>query len=280
MSRRTLPVLIVLLVGANLVVGCGDDGGGGGGDDDGTIDADTTQDPDADPTMNPIDADLSTCDPAAPQCSNGCDDDNDGTIDGDDVECTGALDDDESSFATGINGDNMDVVNQDCFFDGNSGGGDDRCNQHVCCMLGLTSQECMQRGYDNNFDPSVDGDCPPVSADCVENCAPYTPPGCDCFGCCTICDDTGCYDVVTNPLTAPECDAAVISDPTKCPRCEKVEECGVECEPDGCLVCPGDELPPECEQQECPAGSQVCDDATPCPAGGFCSNGCCIAVID
>ena len=35
------------------------------------------------------------------------------------------LDNDESSFATGIPGDNMDACKQDCFFDGNSGMGDD-----------------------------------------------------------------------------------------------------------------------------------------------------------
>ena len=59
----------------------------------------------------------------SPQCSDGIDNDGDGKIDYDDPECVGPLDNDESSFATGIPGDNMDACKQDCFFDGNSGAG-------------------------------------------------------------------------------------------------------------------------------------------------------------
>src|SRR5689334_2847679 len=51
-----------------------------------------------------------------PQCSNCKDDDGDGKVDGDDPQCTGPLDNDEASFATGIPGDNIDAVDQDCFF--------------------------------------------------------------------------------------------------------------------------------------------------------------------
>ena len=54
------------------------------------------------------------------------------------------VDNDEGSFATGIPGDNKDANKQDCFFDGNSGGGDDGCNQHVCCLFGATTKaECQ-----------------------------------------------------------------------------------------------------------------------------------------
>ncbi len=67
------------------------------------------------------------CGNAPCQCNNGVDDDGDGTVDGFDIECTGAIDDDEGSFATGIPGDNRDPKWQYCFFDGNSGHGDDRC---------------------------------------------------------------------------------------------------------------------------------------------------------
>src|SRR5947207_6303314 len=61
------------------------------------------------------------------QCSDGIDNDGDGKIDYADPECVGPLDNDESSFATGIPGDNIDACKQDCFFDGNSGMGDDGC---------------------------------------------------------------------------------------------------------------------------------------------------------
>jgi len=74
-----------------------------------------------------------TCNPnpGAPQCSDCKDNDGDGKIDGFDIQCTGPLDNDEATFATGIPGDNKDAVMQDCFFDGDSGAGNDGCNIHV-----------------------------------------------------------------------------------------------------------------------------------------------------
>jgi hypothetical protein len=70
------------------------------------------------------------------QCSDGKDNDGDGLIDSRDPECTGPLDNDEGSFATGIPGDNVDPKWQDCFFDGNSGGGDDGCRYSTGCLTG------------------------------------------------------------------------------------------------------------------------------------------------
>src|SRR6185295_2832893 len=104
-------------------------------------------------------------------CSNGIDDDGDGTIDGFDVECTGAIDDDEGSFATGIPGDNRDPKWQDCFFDGNSGAGDDRCRYPTGCLTGELSQDAPACA---------------VTETCRNNCQPRTPNGCDCFGCCSV----------------------------------------------------------------------------------------------
>src|SRR5262245_10911807 len=49
----------------------------------------------------------SACGSAGCACSNGIDDDGDGLVDGFDPECTGPLDNDEGSFATGIPGDNV-----------------------------------------------------------------------------------------------------------------------------------------------------------------------------
>jgi len=57
------------------------------------------------------------------QCSDGIDNGMDGKTDYDDPECVGPWDNDESSFATGIPGDNKDACKQDCFFDGNYGAG-------------------------------------------------------------------------------------------------------------------------------------------------------------
>ena len=279
MTRTSHLVLVVVLA----ITGCGDGGGGGGGDDTTDGDGGTTgidggdTHPDGSPPQG--------CDPSpdAPECNNCIDDDNDGDIDGFDVECTGAIDDDESSFATGIPGDNMDTVNQDCFFDGDSGAGNDGCNRHICCILGFDATQCDDAGYDGNFDPG--SDCPPVDPTCQEECAPVTPPGCDCFGCCTICDDAGCVDIYTNPAIAPDCDEDLIHDPVACPPCTKVAECGEDCtdDPTDCILCPGQDpsdLPDTCNEQECPGGGTACTDNTDCAATEFCSTGCCVAVVD
>lgn len=120
---------------ATMTVACGHHGSSGNGDTDasGTGDA-ATIDSRPFPGM---------CTPNGPQCSNCKDDDGDGRIDGFDPECTGPLDNDEATFSTGIPGDNKDAVMQDCFFDGDSGAGNDGCNIHVCCLLGAkTVAEC------------------------------------------------------------------------------------------------------------------------------------------
>src|SRR5262245_31118838 len=111
------------------------------------------------------------CDGSPCACNNGLDDDGDGNVDGFDAECTGGLDDDEGSFATGIPGDNRDPKWQDCFFDGNSGAGDDRCRYPTECLTGELSQ--------------ADRACAVTEA-CRTNCQPLAPNGCDCFGCCSV----------------------------------------------------------------------------------------------
>ena len=86
------------------------------------------------------------CEAGNSACNDCIDNDGDGQIDGFDTECTGPADNDESSFATGIPGDNRDAVKQDCFFDGNSGAGNDGCDIHVCLSLIHISSPRDQRG--------------------------------------------------------------------------------------------------------------------------------------
>jgi len=217
--------------------------------------------------------------PVIPQCSNGVDDDGDAMVDGFDPECTGPLDDREDSFATGIPGDNIDAVKQDCFFDGDSGHGNDGCLMHTCCLL---AGECPPELKPEQFDPA---DCE-VSQDCIDYCAPLTPPGCDCFGCCTICNDHGCFDVLTNPQVAPDCTTANVHDEAFCPACVKTSDCGPgdgDCYPLECNLCPGmtpDDLPDWCEgQNTCPDDLIPCVDDSECPDGRWCSTGCCIHEI-
>lgn len=223
-----------------------------------------------------MDATSGQCTAAQPQCSNCIDDDGDGLIDGQDPHCTSSRDDRESSFATGISGDNIDAVKQDCFFDGNSGSGDDGCDIHVCCLL---AGPCPSELNPQQYDPAA---CTP-SQQCIDACAPLTPPGCDCFGCCTICWGAGCFDVITNPANAPSCDVDVLDDPTLCPPCIRSPVCGTACEPTGCVQCPGQteaDLPPECMGHQCPENLATCSTSSDCAANEFCARGCCIAAVE
>lgn len=230
-----------------------------------------------------------TCTPGGSQCSDCIDNDGDGKTDGDDIECTGALDNDEGSFSTGIPGDNVDPVKQDCFFDGNSGSGNDGCNIHVCCILGAHNRAECPIGA-NTFNVN---DCPPplgttpLSPKCIMNCGQLTPPGCDCFGCCTECvpgsNPPQCYDISINPSTSPGCNDTNLGDPNICKRCTKTTSCGnTECGGTSCILCPGQDpstLPPGCNTQQCPMGTTVCGANDACPTATYCSNGCCIGVI-
>jgi hypothetical protein len=227
------------------------------------------------------------CNPTSgAQCANCKDDDGDGKIDGFDPQCTGPLDNDEATFATGIPGDNKDAVEQDCFFDGDSGAGNDGCNIHVCCLLGATTKADCPIGQ-NKYDPNA---CPPpigtgtISQKCKDTCGKLAPPGCDCFGCCTLCNplnQTECYDIATNPATSPNCTTATLADPNVCKRCTKVTDCGNgTCGGTSCILCPGQTmLPPGCTMQECPGGGPLCGPDGSCPAGTYCANGCCIGTI-
>jgi len=278
--------------------GSGDDGGGGGDDGGGGgIDA-----PPFGGTCTPVSG--------APQCSDCMDNDGDTRIDGFDPECSGPLDRLEDSFATGIPGDNIDATMQDCFFDGNSGGGNDGCNQHVCCLLQAANQmQCGLLAPDADESKYVKAECykpwgnVDVPMKCQDNCGKLTPPGCDCFGCCTVCDANGCRDVVTNPAVSPACNDMNITDPgpdgndntgdEPCKRCAK-SDCGMtDCAYDGvsCTPCPGQcdalgncnpPLPSSCGgQQMCPDGYVPCDTANmnACPTGSYCQNGCCTGAI-
>ncbi len=221
------------------------------------------------------------------ECNDGIDNDNDGTADGFDVECTGPYDNDESSFATGISGDNKDPKWQDCFFDGNSGAGDDGCKYHTECAL-----------PDGN--PPAGG-CD-VTQECLDFCAARTPNGCDCFGCCDIQTDQGVISVVISD----SCDFENINDTDACPRCTRSDQCGNEC--GECELCPGKtELPASCNTgtggssgtggsgsggsgtggsgtggspgYTCDNGETVCATSTDCGSGEYCQLGCCLPVV-
>jgi hypothetical protein len=244
--------------------------------------ADAGTSPGLPPPLSIGDAGVVMCGNAACACNNGLDDDGDGVSDGFDVECTGALDDDESSFATGIPGDNRDPKWQDCFFDGNSGHGDDRCRYATGCLTGEL--------------PLTDPDCA-VAVACRDNCAPRAPNGCDCFGCCTV--QLKGRDPI-NILLQDSCSLEKVGDPEACPVCVPSSECANPC--GECELCPGKtpaDLPAHCQgtpPAEPPSGTPdagppgnpppySCEDGVSCyspldcPSNQFCSMGCCIPII-
>ncbi len=256
MSKRAVSIF-----GALLFVACGTAGNNDGGTlgDGGIFDA--------------IDIDgFGPCAPGTTQCTNCKDDDGDKAIDWQDPECTGPLDDDEATFATGIPGDNVDPCKQDCFFDGNSGSGDDRCDWNLKCdPKNPGAPKCP---YDPNYKS-----CPMQTQPCINFCKPLTPNGCDCFGCCEIPDGDGGQVFV---YLAATCSLSVISDATKCPRCTPVQDCFNPC--DKCELCLGKAtLPPECNEggtMGCSQGQQACNQNMACPLGQYCLTGCCLPNVN
>jgi hypothetical protein len=225
------------------------------------------------------------CGTAPCACSNGTDDDADGLIDLADPECVSSWDNDESSFATGIPGDNRDTACQDCFFDGNSGSGDDGCRVATSCLV------------NPNDSSSGRGSCATCTADtmCRNTCQAYTPNGCDCFGCCTV--HLG-SSITKSVLLAPGCDISG-TNTTGCTECVPSTTCGNAC--GECELCPGKtlaDLPASCATAggdagtsggdggapgdagvvivpSCNDGQTTCSTNTQCAVGYLCQFGCC-----
>lgn len=202
-------------------------------------------------------------------CGDGKDNDGDGFIDLFDPECTGPCDDDESSFQTGIPGDNMDC-RQDCFFDGNSGQGDDGCLWDLRCDP-ENPGEHINCEY-NGGGGSCDNQPPNQDQDCIDFCEPFVPPGCDCFGCCEVQTDEGSVWIFLN--SAPDC---ALDNLDACTQCTpQIDDCGTPCVEGECQLCFGqNELPEGCDKNDCPAGGDPCETSDDCPDSYFCYLNCC-----
>lgn len=236
------------------------------------------------------------CGTAACQCNDGIDNDGDGVTDLGDAECVSSWDNDEGSLATGISGDNRDGACQDCFFDGNSGSGDDGCRTPTSCILDGTAEsgrgscsKCEQTDQCKNF------------------CQAFTPNGCDCFGCC----DVNLGGTIKHVLLEAGCDinGTQLDNCTECvPSTTCVNTCG------RCELCPGksiDDLPADCvppppvgsdggtgtgsdggtgtgdggtttpppPPYTCDDGGSVCGAGLPeCPSDSLCQFGCCVRI--
>ena len=201
------------------------------------------------------------------KCGNGIDDDNDGKIDLKDPECTSPCDDDEKSFQTVLPGQNLDCKS-DCYWDANSGGGDDKCEWNLKCDPQNPGEDiaCV---YDKNQKMCMMTQPDP----CLNFCVPLIPNGCDCFGCCQIAGKF--FYLNSNPQCSLDNLAA-------CNTCTFNNQCANTCKPEECELCFGqdiNDLPPECnDMPQCDNGLP-CLDETDCPNQNFCQTGCCIDIV-
>jgi len=271
-ASLTFALLLVLLATAcstrthNLASSPDEDASADAGDpsdDAGASDADVS-DADAFEGGFPLptyDGGVVYCGARACACSNGEDDDGDGIVDGDDPECTGAFDDDERTFATGVPDEQRAPKCQDCYFDRVPGR--DVCNRASSCPLTGTP------GNGN-------GQCSTcaVQASCRDQCAPLAPNGCDCFGCCEVWRDGERFEI----MLEASCSIEALGDPTRCTSCIRAADCVNPCET--CELCPGRalrDLPPECIGYTC-AGSDPCRRSSDCGGAEYCQFGCCLAI--
>lgn len=200
-------------------------------------------------------------------CDDGLDNDGDGLIDGLDPECTGALDEDEATFATGKASKAKNC--RDCFWDEDQGTGNDACRYPSACLRGEQ--------------PTGNGSCSSceVAPKCLDTCAARTPNGCDCFGCCEVARPGG---VTVTVELGERCSLDTLDDATACPRCRQSSQCRNEC--GRCELCPGrtlKDLPADClartPANQCEEGQPVCAASPDCTTEQYCQQGCCFALL-
>jgi hypothetical protein len=254
------------------------------GDGDGDTDS-SGHDTDADPT-EPGECQMATCHGKIYQCGDCIDNDGDGLIDAADPSCWGSCDNNEAGWKGEIPGqqDNPTCERMSCYWNGNSGHGEAICLwTHTC-----DPEEPMGCTYDPDAhfpDPQINS-CASLFAEqpegCEEHCGPYTPNGCDCFGCCEIHVGGEVYTGYVGTEDAEgngTCNVETADDPDKCHPCTPVESCFTACNPDDCQICIGQtEVPEGCEEAKCPDGIESCNPQNghaDCTDGWSCITGCC-----
>ena len=242
-------------------------------------------------------APVHVCQPHACQgkiylCGNCVDDDDDQLIDSDDPECTGPCDNTENSYYGDIPGQNNAPCRQDCYFDQDTGSGNDQCHWSHQCDPKSIAPEYPPSGearcaYQQDADiPGSDSTCDGLKAAqasaCLDICLPITPNGCDCFGCCELPAASGNFVWIgSTAQNVGTCDAAHVTDPSACHPCTQVRSCLNTC--DSCEVCVGQTSPAaSCggdSSARCPASIAACGQPgePDCGPGFYCITGCCAA---
>lgn len=240
------------------------------------------------------------------ECGDTIDNDGDGLIDADDPDCLGPCDNTEGNFYGGIPGQGGPGCDIDCYFDQDSGHGNDDCYwNHKCDPHEVAPDYAPEVWlgnkceYDTTFKITPSLGCDDAymtqSQECYDYCGPLTPNGCDCFGCCELPAGSGKYVWLGTEDGSGNgtCDIAHLGDPTKCAPCLPVKACLNDC--GHCEVCIGKPtLPADCIPDggstsssssgstssggaQCEDGVQFCGQPgqDPCTAGYYCITGCC-----
>jgi hypothetical protein len=260
-----------------------------------------------------------TCDGRLLECGDCVDNDGDGKVDWRDRECLGPCDNTEGPvLIAGVGGVTGSTCHVDCYFDYGNGpgtGSDDCWWDHRCDPLEPEAPACEYNEQGTN-NPRM---CPDDQSEtCSDICIPYTPNGCDCFGCCTFPELAGAgengEDVYVWIGAKDEshqgtCTFDDVLDRDKCPACTPVPNCLNKC--GLCEVCVGKPLPdPSCFRApdggvldpdagtvdvdggtvpggdyavpgQCPEGQVPCGlpGQAICDPGYYCISGCCVETI-
>ena len=181
----------------------------------------------------------------------------------------------------------------DCYFDSDSGGGNDACMWDAACdplsplYTGASStKSCVYYGTpeptqctqyrESQTLQCWDSSSPAPSGNNV--CGSVVPNGCDCFGCCLIPGQSQAIYLGSEDASGKgTCTPATLGDPSKCRPCTQVPSCLNTC--GRCELCFGKtEIPPDClPSEQCAEGVQPCGlpGQSPCNAGYYCVTGCC-----
>ncbi len=229
---------------------------------------------------------ISECQGKVYECGDCVDNDGDLGVDTiSDLECFGPCDNNEDGFKGEIPGQNAAPCKQDCYFDGDSGAGNDDCYwNHACDPLSVAPSyppEGDKCEYDPNTSPGGGMTCTQAqqtqSQMCLDVCGPLIPNGCDCFGCCEVPSLSYSIWLGSEVNKVGSCTTQDLANPQLCKPCTIVTGCFNPCE--NCEICLGKPtLPPECLCQECPPGADLCGPPCggTCGFGYFCNNGCCV----
>jgi len=217
-------------------------------------------------------------------CGDCQDNDGDGLIDALDPDCLGACDNSEDSYFPNIPGQNNAPCKQDCYFDKDSGSGNDGCDwTHACDELSSAPEFYPSGDAQCRYDADAQATCASLSQQpeqCLNYCLPLVPNGCDCFGCCEAPAHSNRFVYLGSTTDGVgSCDSAHVDDEARCHPCTPVSSCFNSCE--GCEVCVGEtRLSGECggETPRCDVGVSPCGPDLPCSGLTYCVTGCCIEV--